>query len=376
MPPGEDPFQESLVPQPWLLAGVDPEGGAADEGRFRFTIERGIYLSIIAHLLIFIWLMVAPPPKPRVLSTAAEDDPLGLIRLMTVPEAPPPIPVQFFPAPGPKVEKPGKDPLPSDMNRIAQGGAPELPKAEVPESKSEKGIQDLEKGDDGARPPASAPPPAAAAPRIATAARREQPDGKSWWEKPVGPAEPRANEGLPQTSPEMSKIPPVSDAVPKRLTGIGKSVLEGITAEEALRAASKPGSEKGAGFEKPGGFVDNGPISFDTAEYDWGPYAAEMIRRIKFNWDVPQLAYYGIKGWVIVRFVILKDGKVESAKIIASSQTPPFDNAALQAVLKSNPFRALPKDLGKDKEGVTVTFIYNMTPAEAEIAIPRQMMKK
>ncbi|MBL8113792.1 MAG: hypothetical protein JNK60_13000, partial [Acidobacteria bacterium] len=110
MPPGEDPFQESLVPQPWLLAGVDPEGVAPDEGRFRFTIERGIYLSIIAHLLIFIWLMVAPPPKPRVLSTAAEDDPLGLIRLMTVPEAPPPIPVQFFPAPGPKVEKPGKDP--------------------------------------------------------------------------------------------------------------------------------------------------------------------------------------------------------------------------------------------------------------------------
>ena len=30
----------------------------------------------------------------------------------------------------------------------------------------------------------------------------------------------------------------------------------------------------------------------------------------------------------------------------------------------NSPFRALPADLGKDREGVTVTFLYNIRPEE------------
>lgn len=40
----------------------------------------------------------------------------------------------------------------------------------------------------------------------------------------------------------------------------------------------------------------------------------------------------------------------------------PFDFAALQAILKSSRFRPLPQDLNSEREGVTVTFFYNIRP--------------
>ena len=136
------------------------------------------------------------------------------------------------------------------------------------------------------------------------------------------------------------------------------------------RAAQSVGAsgEGGAGTPNPdGGFMDSGPLSFETSWYDWGPYADEMVRRIKLHWDIPKLAELGWKGKLTVHFNIRVDGSVEGATIVAGSGIPPFDFAALQAILKSNPFRPLPKDLlkevpGKEKEGVTVTFFYNMRP--------------
>ncbi|MFI5119448.1 MAG: energy transducer TonB, partial [Thermoanaerobaculia bacterium] len=129
-------------------------------------------------------------------------------------------------------------------------------------------------------------------------------------------------------------------------------------------AQSGGGGEEGGGFEREGGFVDSGPLSFDTVGYDWGAYAAEMIRRIKRNWDVPALARYGVKGRITIRFYILKDGRVEAETVLSGSGHPPFDNAAFQAIARSSAFRPLPSDLGHDREGVTVTFFYNMRPED------------
>ena len=85
-----------------------------------------------------------------------------------------------------------------------------------------------------------------------------------------------------------------------------------------------------------------------------------MIRRIKLHWDVPELARLGWKGSLTVRFYILADGTVADAKILHVSGVPPFDNAAFQAIIKSSPFRPLPEDLHEEREGVTITFFYNM----------------
>ena len=69
-----------------------------------------------------------------------------------------------------------------------------------------------------------------------------------------------------------------------------------------------------------------------------------------------------MEGKLTIRFFILADGRVEGATIIRGSGVPPFDFAALQAILKSSPFKSLPKDLGSAREGVTVTFYYNIRP--------------
>jgi outer membrane biosynthesis protein TonB len=55
---------------------------------------------------------------------------------------------------------------------------------------------------------------------------------------------------------------------------------------------------------------------------------------------------------------------VADAKILRTSGIPPFDFAAFQAILKSSPFRPLPADLHEEREGITVTFFYNLRPED------------
>jgi TonB family protein len=132
--------------------------------------------------------------------------------------------------------------------------------------------------------------------------------------------------------------------------------------------------EGGAGFPNPdGGFVNNlGGVSFETSWYDWGPYAAKMLRRIKLHWKISQdLMLLAQKGIVRIRFSIMADGRVADVEQIRSSTTPPYDQAALKAIVESNPFDPLPKDLlelapGKDREHVVIDFIYYIDPAELD----------
>jgi TonB family protein len=348
--PEQDPFavvaEEKAAPSLTLLPDIGPQ-----PERWKLTTERAVYMSIILHLLLALAIMIVPakfkwntPKNPNELP-----DPLGIIKLMSPSPVEPPIPIQFFPAPGPKAKAPGPNPLPSDMNRVAHGGDPKLPKMTQPKAVPLPGIRDLDPGKRGERMAVKAAPP-----QTQGSPDGVPPDLKS---SPDALAQNRA-QGNDGSSPLN---------VPK-LKGIPQPALEGLTAEQVRTAAQDAGQagDEGGGWEHEGGFVDSGPISFDTVGYDWGAYAAEMIRKIKRNWDVPSLARYGIKGKLSIRFYILKDGRVELEKVIASSGIPPFDNAAFQAIALSSAFKPLPADLGHDREGVTVTFFYNIRPDEAE----------
>lgn len=91
-----------------------------------------------------------------------------------------------------------------------------------------------------------------------------------------------------------------------------------------------------------------------------------MIRKIKRNWEIPKLAHYGLKGRLVVRFYLMRDGRVEGLRLLVSSGIPPYDNASLQAIRNSSPFRALPADFPNPREGVTITFLYNVRPDDEE----------
>jgi TonB family protein len=121
----------------------------------------------------------------------------------------------------------------------------------------------------------------------------------------------------------------------------------------------------GAAPQRKGGQVDVGGLSFDTDWYDWGPYAAEMLRRIRYHWDIPEIAQMGVSGNVRIHFFIERDGRVTGLDIQRDSGRPPLDFAARDAILNASPLPPLPDDLGGVfHEGVTITFYYNMPVPE------------
>ena len=318
--------------------------------RWGFTTDRAVVLSVFLHALLVSLLLVAPgrdaaAPDPDELPP----DLLGLNKLWAVPPSQPPIPIQFYPAPGPKASQASRNVRPSDLDRRAGGGDPNLPRAETPKSVAVPGIQDLDAGKRaegrGAGEEARA---AAEAARPAEAAAAEKTES-------------------PGEVAESAKGTPVT----KGLAGLASSPLKQISAEGAAHVAAREGrsgggGQEGGGWESEGGFVDSGPLSFDTKGYEWGPYAAEMIRKIKRNWEIPKLAHYGLKGRLVVRFFLMKDGRVEGLRLLVSSGVPPFDNASMQAIRNSSPFRALPPDFPNPREGVTITFLYNIRPEDLD----------
>ena len=299
-----------------------------------FPIERGILISLVVHVLLVVLFLSLPSPLPV--------HGKGDLFALTPPEKDDsPIPVIFQDAPGPARENPKRSPL-SDADRRAGGGDSSRPKAQAPYVPPSSGIAGLAPGPKAPRgAPAQRPPRSAAAPD-------RQPEAAVASEGLVAPSGKDASEfpvQQPRSGPRETT----------RLAGLDTAIREAARGTVAGQGGSPEGNPDG-------GFVDSGPLSFDTTWYDWGPYAAEMIRRIKLHWDVPELARLGWKGKLTVRFFILADGRVADAKILRGSGIPPFDFAAFQAIVKSSPFRPLPADLGSQREGVTVTFFYNMRP--------------
>lgn len=301
-----------------------------------FPVERAILFSLAAHIVIFVLLLWAPGS-----SNGKSLFPSFTPALTKMDE---PFPVVFRSAPGPERESRNARDL-SDKNRRAGGGDRSRPRAEtpfVPEAKGREGLAP------GAGALASAAPPRSAPRGEGRAGQVAPPPEKSAANDTIF----RQPAGAPASPSESGKLANLDQAI-----------------REAAKGVGSPG-QNGGGFPNPdGGFVDSGPLSFETSWYDWGPYADEMVRRIKLHWDVPRLAELGWKGKLTIHFNIRVDGSVDSATIVAGSGIPPFDYAAMQAIVKSNPFRPLPKDLlkevpGKTKEGVTVTFFYNMRPGK------------
>jgi len=356
--PSQDPFArpaqvpaEEEVPVPLLALELEEAAAGGERpSRWSFTKDRAVVLSVLLHAL-FALLVIVAPVSQRVAQDPDELPPdlLGLNKLWAIPPQNPPIPVHFYPAPGPKAAEPGPRPRLSDLDRKAGGGDPRLPRAETPKSTAGPGIQDLDPGRRG--PGRGAGDEAARA--AAEAAARAQASGPA---------------GSGQVA-DAAKGAPTA----KGLAGLPTSPLQQISAAEAAEAARAAarggkagGGDEGGGWESQGGFVDSGPLSFDTKGYEWGPYAAEMIRKIKRNWEIPKLAHYGLKGRLVVRFYLMRDGRVEGLRLLVSSGIPPYDNASLQAIRNSSPFRALPADFPNPREGVTITFLYNVRPDDEE----------
>lgn len=322
--------------------------GAEKSDRARaFPVERAILVSLALHVLLFFILVSAPSGGGGALNLFPGMTP----REKTEEEK---IPIVFRAAPGPERENQRASDF-SDKNRRAGGGDRSKPKSDMPFAPVLPGKEGLDPG--GARRVAAAPAAG----------------GRAGVERPGTGSAPAERSEISSTSADAWRGSPPAPPGSGAEAGAGAAGRSLPNLDEAIREAARRVGESGqggAGMPNPGGgFVDSGPLSFETSWYDWGPYADEMVRRIKLHWDVPKLAELGWKGKLTIHFDIRADGSVSGATMVSTSGIPPFDYAAMQAILKSNPFRPLPKDLlkavpGKEKEGVTVTFFYNIRPGK------------
>jgi TonB family protein len=308
----------------------------------RSIFRRALEVSVLLHLLLV--FIVVPRAREVWPTTLANPS----IFATEVPETPsePPLEFEFVDLADEREERPSSDFAPlSDLDRRAHGGEGE----EVADSPSSTGntfqLVQSEGGNvlNRGAPPSQVGPPTEPVP-MPEPEREPAPEEA----QPEEPREERAPEGAGESAPEAREQQPRIQLPPAdawTLPPDGGGLPENP--------------------DRDGGRVDAGGLSFDTQWYDWGPYAKKMLAKIRRHWRIPEIALLGVSGVVQVRYFIERDGTVTGLRITSESGKPPMDFAARDAIGYASPFDPLPTDLtGVEREGVTITFYYNMSPPD------------
>jgi len=92
-------------------------------------------------------------------------------------------------------------------------------------------------------------------------------------------------------------------------------------------------------------------------------YFSQIRARLEQNKEYPPLARRGrMEGAVTVRFSIMNDGTVGSAKVVKSSGFTLLDESALRTVHVSAPFPIPPESLNSRETTVSVPLVFKMDP--------------
>jgi TonB family protein len=96
---------------------------------------------------------------------------------------------------------------------------------------------------------------------------------------------------------------------------------------------------------------------------DFASYTNHLVESIKRSWyaQMPQEASAGLKGKVVVRFKIQKNGKLARTPMVESnSGNKQLDNAAVSAIRASSPFEHLPEAFKGSNIELRFIFLYNL----------------
>ena len=178
------------------------------------------------------------------------------------------------------------------------------------------------------------------------------------------PMPPRASKGSLATGPVSgsgtSKAPvgggySPSPSLAPTYKGSGSGSSGGSSAGSRGTSPSRGGT---GNYGNPGPGNPNGRPGIDAiAEPDFGPYMRDLQRRIKMNWDPPK---GNESKRVVLLFKIARDGRLLSCTVSKSSGLASADNAALQAVRLTAPFRPLPANFRGSSVDIQFTFDYNV----------------
>ncbi len=102
-------------------------------------------------------------------------------------------------------------------------------------------------------------------------------------------------------------------------------------------------------------------ITFNTTEYRYAGYMRKLKEKIEHIWVYPPEARArGLYGDLKIRFVIRKNGSLESVELVRTSGYKMLDDAAIKALKDGEPYWPLPDEWGMDTYPVLGHFIYSI----------------
>ncbi len=246
-----------------------------------------------------------------------------------------------------QVEKKEKEPIAIDLVGPSMLG----PKTALPQQPQKQETKPL-----AAKPAEQAPKIASVRPSLpffpTPASPQQEPRGQALPSPPTVPA-PLAVPGEKATPPSApgSKRRQGSPASPPSFAR--------PTQEDLMRYAN---------VEKDIAKSKEGEITLDRDDMEYTSYLHSFKKRVETIWRYPETARRdGIEGNLVMRFSIIKSGKVEDIDILKSSGYPMLDDAAKQALLDASPFNPLPGNWKKDRFTITGTFMYRLVHSNLDM---------
>ena len=99
-------------------------------------------------------------------------------------------------------------------------------------------------------------------------------------------------------------------------------------------------------------------LRLDVVSFPFPEYLYALKARIEENWRIPYTGISSGSERTTVFFQILRDGRISRAFVEDRSGVVAFDQAALNAVIRSAPFLSLPEKFQGDHLGVHFVFEY------------------
>jgi TonB family protein len=312
-----------------------------EDERSRARVREGIYISLLAHVLIFLWILFGPRyilHRPKVVSpfdVLTDRQKKEMTYLSLPPDAL-------------KHIRPKNPQALSDKDRVAQSRHPTLDK------KTLEQLQAMRR----AGPPAPRSEP------------HQQPTPVPQQTEPQQPAPPKAAPSQPlQPQPEGTTAAPPPTPKPQPTK---PNFNTGLSAGEAIRQAARgaaeaqePSGDYGAGRvpQHPG--VNAGvDILSDTMGVDFGPYMQRVIAATYRSWIplIPESARPPLdkSGKVGIEFIINPDGSVKQMVLKFPSGDVALDRAAWGGITGASPYPPLPKDFKGPYLALRFGFYYNI----------------
>ncbi len=102
-------------------------------------------------------------------------------------------------------------------------------------------------------------------------------------------------------------------------------------------------------------------LAFDEKELKFMLYNMKLKDRLEHIWIYPpSAAARGISGDLIIRFTIMKNGRLGAVDLVRTSGHKDLDDAAIRALRDGSPYWPLPESWGMDSYTIEGHFIYTI----------------